>query len=275
VIFLNTTYLDNCPPVLKDEWRGTAISPPMVVIDDLLCPEKKQEIFESFPSDLWPEWDNISDSLQSKKMSCERIQVFPHSLSVLMHELNSGPALRFLEKLTGVEGLIPDCHLWGGGLHLMQPGGYLWPHTDFLQGESPNLMRVINLILYLHSEWRSEMGGYFQVWDGASLVRNILPEPGRCVIFKTDAHSIHGVSRVKGVLPRKSIALFYYTVTEKQRIVLDHTTGWRLSLSPEDSKVSTLRRVAAGALMKASFGLKRSAVALNAKAEEIANSRRS
>ena len=274
MLLLNTACLDNRLPALKDEWRSTATPPPLVVADDLLYPEKRQEIFESFPCELWPEWDEIGDSLQSKKLSCERIQVFPQSLSALIHELNSSPTLRFLEEVTGIEGLIPDPHMWGGGLHLMRPGGYLWPHTDFLQGKSPNLMRVINLILYLHSEWSAEMGGYFQVWDGDSVLRSILPEPGRCVIFKTDAHSVHGVSKIKGGLPRKAVALFYYIVTQKQSIALDHTTGWRLSLPPKDSKVGALRRMTADALMKASFGLKRVAISLNTKAEEIANYRR-
>lgn len=260
---------------LKQQWQGTdADAQSIVVIDDLLRPPKRREIFDNFPADAWPEWDDVGDSLQYKKLSCERIQVFPPSLSALVHELNSGPLLRFLEGVTGLDGLIPDPHLWGGGLQVIRPGGYLWPHTDFLQGKMPNIMRVINLILYAHSRWEPEMDGRFQVWKGDSLVNRILPEPGRCVIFKTDANSIHGVSQVKGALSRKSVALFYYTVIEKRHPSLDHTTGWRLALPPEGAETGAIRRATAAALMRASFGLKRAAIALNTKAEHIANSRR-
>jgi hypothetical protein len=94
------------------------------------------------------------------------------------------------------------------------------------------------------------------------------------VIFKTDERSIHGVSQVTGSLPRRSIALFYYTVLEKQNDSLDHTTGWRLTHSPEGTTLGTMRRVMAGALMRGSFKLKRAAIALNNKAEEIVNHRR-
>lgn len=258
--------------MLKQQWQGTgADSHSIVVIDGLLSPSKRQEIFNDFPSASWPLWDKIGNPLQAKKLSCEQIQAFPSSLSGLLHELNSGPTLRFLERLTGMDGLMPDPHLWGGGLHLIQPGGYLWPHTDFLQGKTANFMRVINLILYVHPRWEAEMGGDFQIWNGDSLAQSIVPKPGRCVIFKTDVQSIHGVSQVKGPFPRNSVALFYYQVMKGQSISLDYTTGWRFTLAPEGSLIGTMRRMLAAALMRASFGLKRAAIALNEKAENIAN----
>jgi len=275
LIFLNTELLDSRLSELREQWRATTTGlQSAIIIDDLLYQQKRQQIFDGFPNDSWPEWNNVEDSLQSKKLSCERIEVFPSNLGLLVNELHSSPVLRFLESLTGINGLMPDPHLWGGGLHVTQPGGYLWPHTDFLQGQTINLMRVLNLILYVHSQWEAEMGGYFQGWNEATLVQSIIPKPGRCVIFKTDEHSIHGVSQVIGSLPRRSIALFYYAVLEKQNISLDHTTGWRLTLSPEGTSVSTMRRVAASMLMRGSFGLKKAAIVLNNKAEEIVNSRR-
>lgn len=275
LIFLDAERLAVRLPALGEQWHAaptTAHS--LAVADDLLSQSKSREIFDGFPEDSWPEWDDVGDSLQAGKLSCERFAVFPPGVGAFVNELNSGPFLRFLEALTGIDGLVPDPHLWGGGLHLMRPGGYLWPHTDFLQGKIPGMMRVINLIFYAHSRWTPEMGGHFEVWDGETLMHSLPPLPGRCVIFKTDAHSIHGVSRVKGELTRKSIALFYYTVSERQNIALDYTTGWRLGLAPQGSAVGTLRRAAAEVLMRTSFGLKRAAVALNEKAERVANSRR-
>ncbi len=199
--------------------------------------------------------------------------MFPSSLWTLVNELNSGPVLRFLENLTGIKGLLPDPYLWGGGLHLTQPGGYLYPHTDFLQGQVPNLMRVINLIVYLHPEWEPEMGGQFQAWRGNSLIQSIVPTPGRCVIFNTNAESIHGVASVKGDVSRKSVALYYYVITE-QKMALDYTTGWRMILGPEGSEISAVRRFIAAAVMKISFALKNAAILLNVKAENIATSGR-
>lgn len=275
MIYLNIEHLEEKLPAFKEQWQKSLTgSFSSVVIDDLLIPSKKQEIFDNFPSDAWLEWNDVGDSLQYKKLSCERIQVFPSSLSILVNELNSGPVLHFLENLTGIKGLVPDPYLWGGGLHLTQPGGYLNPHTDFLQGQTPNLMRVINLVLYAHPEWTEEMGGQFQTWSGNSLTQNIIPAPGRCVIFNTHSRSVHGVARVKGSVLRKSIALFYYVMTEKQSVFLDHTTGWQLNLIPEDSQISAFKRVISSALMRASFALKNIAAALNKKAEDIVTFRK-
>ena len=47
----------------------------------------------------------------------------------LIHHLNSAPFLEFLETLTGIEGLIPDPYLAGGGLHKIPRGGKLGIHV--------------------------------------------------------------------------------------------------------------------------------------------------
>ena len=43
----------------------------------------------------------------------------------LVRFLNAQPFLDFLEKLTGIGGLIPDPYLIGGGYHETPPGGFL------------------------------------------------------------------------------------------------------------------------------------------------------
>ena len=43
----------------------------------------------------------------------------------MVAELSSGRFLRWLERVVGIEHLLPDPHLQGGGLHLTQAGGWL------------------------------------------------------------------------------------------------------------------------------------------------------
>jgi hypothetical protein len=45
--------------------------------------------------------------------------------------LNSSVFLDFLEKLTGIESVIPDPYFVGGGLHQIERSGYLKLHVDF------------------------------------------------------------------------------------------------------------------------------------------------
>jgi Rps23 Pro-64 3,4-dihydroxylase Tpa1-like proline 4-hydroxylase len=271
-MFVDIESLQNRLPELVQEWH-TSDSHRALVIDRVLVHKKQERLFRTFPESSWAGWTDISDSLQFRKLSCERIEIFPKFLAMLVHELNSGPVVSFLEELTGIRGLLADPHLSGGGLHYMAPGGYLWPHTDFLLNKHGNLKRLINLILFMHPYWRSDMGGNFELWNGNRLVRSIVPKPGRCLIFRTDSHSTHGVSQIMGKVPRVSIALYYYGVIENQ-VLLDHTTGWRLTLPPDGSQVNRSRRLAASLIMNTALRLKQLAIRLNEKAEQLVNTRK-
>lgn len=257
-------------PGLEASWqetgrRGTAF----VVLDDLMLSARRDEIYDAFPDLSWGEWERIGDTLQAMKLSSERIARFPASLAAFVHELNSGPMIRLLEAFTGVAGLLPDPHLWGGGLHVTRPGGYLWPHTDFPQGHDSRLTRIINLIVYVHPCWQEEMGGHFQLWSGETVAYSISPAPGRCVVFRTDGLSVHGVSQVAGELDRRSIALFYYSLGSADPRFADRTTGWQLQLPPPGAAIGASRRRLASTLMRASVALRSASIALNQGAERL------
>jgi hypothetical protein len=271
--FVDIESLQHRLPALRQEWHNPN-SRCVLAVDDVLRPAEVEKLWCAFPEPSWDGWDLINDSLQFRKLSCERIEMFPPVLASLVHELNSSPMVRFLEALIDVQALLPDPQLWGGGLHCMEHGGYLWPHTDFLQGKEANLKRTVNLILFVHPNWTTGMGGNFELWDGHQLLRSVSPKPGRCVIFRTDSRSIHAVSRINGTQPRRSIALFYYSVMMKPDLSVDYMTGWRLGLTPTGSSVPRWKRFAASLLMRGSFGLKRAAIFLNRKAEEVVNSNR-
>lgn len=257
-------------PVLTDQWKDTSLrGTSFVVIDRLVDRDREWKVFEDFPAAEWPEWQRIGDILQSKKLSSEEIEQFPPILATLVHELHSGPMIRILEKLSGVVGLLPDPHLRGGGLHMTEPGGYLWPHTDFLEVKHSRLIRTLNLVYFAHSAWGVEAGGHFQIWRKKEVAVSIPPRPGRCIIFRTDSSSVHGVSQTSTRDNRKSVALFYYTVDERRFGMQDPTTGWRLALQPTGASIGLVRRAVAVSLIHASVALKRLAIASNRQAEHL------
>jgi hypothetical protein len=273
VRFVDLELLRHQLPELMKAWQDPDLHK-VVVVDGVLRPTAKYEVMHCFPDVTWAGWDPISNTLQFGKRSCERIELFPPTLEALLHELNSSPVIKFLEELTQTEGLLPDPHLAGGGLHYMQHGGYLWPHADFLQATNPDLKRMINLVLYVHPTWTGEMGGNFERWEGRELVRRISPAPYSCVIFRTDGGSIHGVSQITGNCPRQSIALFYYSVVRKPDVSLDHTTAWSLDLKPPSAAIDRGKLFWASMLMRGSLCLKRGAKYLNKKAEQLVNAGR-
>ncbi len=138
--------------------------------------------------------------------------------SRLINFLNSGAFVGYLEKLTGIGGLLTDPSYFGGGLHKIQTGGYLEVHTDFNHLQRYNLERRLNLLLYLNKDWKPHYNGNLELWDrtSMSLVTAVAPIFNRCVVFSTTGDSLHGhplpLATPRGT-ERMSIALYYYTNT--------------------------------------------------------------
>lgn len=201
---------------------------PHAVIDDLLL--ISPDLLARFPTSEWAGWRPLGDSYQHQKFVCDDIDLIPAPFSSLIDQLSRPRFLRLLEKLTGIEGLLPDPYLTGGGLHLSGPGGILAPHTDFHFYRKADLYRRVNLILYLNDSWTRAEGGCLEMWsdDIGTERQTIVPDWGRTVIFTTDDRSIHGfpVPIADGKW-RRSLALYYYTALEASTFSGDSTTYWR------------------------------------------------
>lgn len=129
---------------------------------------------------------------------------------------NSGPFLHALTSLTGIEGLIADPYLAGGGQHQTGAGGRLKVHSDFNVHPFLNLTRRLNMLVYLNEGWQAEWGGSLELWDKdmTTAVVKIPPTLGKVAIFSTTDESFHGlpdpINPPDGVF-RRSIAFYYFT----------------------------------------------------------------
>ncbi len=201
----------------------TAAEPfPHAVIDDFLPEAMARRVLAAFPppqAELWLDWQKRDKVHQPKKQGIGGAGRLTHEHRFLQHVLfafNSFPMIQFLEQLTGIEGLIPDPHLSGGGLHQILPGGRLAIHSDFNVHPKMKVWRRLNLLLYLNDGWRPEYGGDLELWDESMsrCVKSVAPVFNRCVVFNTDRRSFHGhpepMTCPEGVT-RKSLALYYYS----------------------------------------------------------------
>jgi hypothetical protein len=202
---------------------------PHVVLDDVLAVEA-DELETEFPSADWPGWTRYRDEYQRGKLMCSDVAAMPPLLRSLTQELCAPAFLQFLEAVTGVESLIPDPYLEGGGLHAGGPGATLAPHTDFNVYPRLGLYRQLNVLLYLNRGWRTEDGGALELFAGDydTPARSLDPVFGRMVIFRTDDRSPHGFTRpVADGCFRRSLALYYYTATENNAFAGDTNTYWK------------------------------------------------
>ena len=189
---------------------------PHVYFDNFLPRLVAEAALRDFPAPKEVAWHNSQDVNQRKKLTFDLVEKLPASIRDVLYFLNSRPMLQFLEKLTGIAGVLPDPYYAGGGLHQIRPGGLLEVHADFSYHNGIRLDRRINVLIYLNPDWKEEYGGHFELWDRnvTRPEKKILPVFNRCAIFSTTSVSFHGHPEPLACPPnrnRKSIATYYYS----------------------------------------------------------------
>ena len=234
---------------VKNHERYLAADPfPHIMIDNFIRPQMLEEVLAEIEQRAEPDGHVMDDRFQ-KKWACNSTRLMGPKTRSLIQFLNGQEITGFLEELTGIQGLIPDPQLAGGGLHELRDGGFLNVHADFNYHKALKLDRRINLLLYLNKDWEEENGGELQLWDRPmeNCVAKYLPIFNRCVIFSTTDKSFHGnpnpVKLPDNRQARRSIAFYYYTNGRPVGEVSDpHETIFKYE-SGQESAADRARRV--------------------------------
>lgn len=187
---------------------------PHAVIDDLWEIDIIKDIEKEFG--VFEKWDGTKNFYGSQfKKYCGSYDNLPIKTKKIIEYCNSPTFIKKLETLTGINNLISDFTLKGGGMHSTGSGGFLEMHADFNYHNDLKLYRRLNVLIYLNSNWNKEFAGDLILTDKKNSSKvHIEPIINRTVIFTTDENSIHGHPE-KMKLPenkrRNSIALYYYT----------------------------------------------------------------
>lgn len=189
---------------------------PHTVIDDFFPTEVLDRVLAEFPSGQEESWIRFESDNERKLASTDETPMGDATRQVLA-EFNSSAFVDFLEELTGIDGLVPDPHFEGGGMHQIVRGGHLNVHVDFNRHPRTGLDRRLNALIYLNREWKDEYGGALELWstDGRRCERRIPPLFNRLVVFSTTESSYHGHPAPLNCPPdmtRKSLALYYYSL---------------------------------------------------------------
>jgi len=188
---------------------------PHVVLDDFLPASSVDQLISEFPGPEEIDWQRFENP-REKKLASKSFEDLGPFTRMQLAELNGASFLVFLERLTGIGGLMPDPYFWGGGLHQLPVGGMLEVHADFNWHDHLRLHRRLNVLIYLNPDWPDSYGGHLELWsrDMSRCEQRVLPIANRCVIFTTTDQSYHG-NPEPVTCPqdrtRKSIALYYYT----------------------------------------------------------------
>jgi Rps23 Pro-64 3,4-dihydroxylase Tpa1-like proline 4-hydroxylase len=190
---------------------------PYIALDNLFSPALLDQAIAELPGATanWTTYDTKNEA----KQVCSDATVFGPAAEIVTHALNSAPFVDFLEKLTGIDGLIPDPHLRAAGYMKVRPGGFLGLHYDFATQKELKLDRRINALLYLNRDWRSEWGGQLELHSNDALdapahqEKMVEPIFNRLLIFNTP-NALHGHRRAIQCPPgraRLCLSWYYYT----------------------------------------------------------------
>ena len=219
-----------------------------IVIDDFINEEIANVLYENFPSIndcSWWEYNNVFE----KKYAMNNLTKLNSVFQNVFNELLSYQFTSFLSSVTGIENILSDPSLFGGGLHQIVRGGKLDIHSDFPVHRITGWKRQINLIYYCNKDWKKEYGGDLELWDDnmKNCLETIQPSFNRAVIFYTGgSHNNHGHPKPLTCPPdnsRKSLASYYYTFEKSLIDPINKSTLYKRRPKDPYSKEKELLRI--------------------------------
>lgn len=189
-----------------------------LVVDDLFAPAALRTVADEFEHMHPSSWRTFENALQSKRATLENVNL-PASAQDYFNFLYSGPFLRFLSRVTGVENLIPDPSLLGGGMHEVPAGGCFEVHVDFGAHPRTGLTNRLAVITYLNEDWSAEDGGELELWmlKPPRCGAVVAPRFARTVILEQSARAAHGhPNPVREGRKRRSVIAYFYTASVRK-----------------------------------------------------------
>ena len=215
-----------------------AVPFPNAVADKLFDERLIERILREYPernAEIWQRYDDsdIQIKVRTKWASDSDI---PDDIREVVRTLNGGRFLRALSELTGIDNLIADPYLTGGGLSSVFRGGMLDIHCDGNWHDAMAVHRRLNVILYLNPGWQESWGGGLEFWDRKleGCRKKIMPLNNRMVVFVTNDYTFHGHPAPLNCPEhesRRSLILYYYTsrprTADEVAVTDPHRALWR------------------------------------------------
>lgn len=201
---------------------------PNIVIDNFLEQADAERLLTEHEAigngDGWGAYVHYNE----RKSGLTKFERMGHHTRDVITALSGPEFLNWLQEVSGIDELMADPDLDGGGLHKIERNGYLNVHVDFLAHTTrPTWSRQLNLLLYLNKDWNPAWNGALELWDAdmTECVKSVEPVFNRCVIFNTRKKSFHGHPTplcCPEDRARRSLALYYFR-DENEALSLEPT----------------------------------------------------
>ncbi len=197
---------------LEDQFRTSKDSIGSFFIDDLLPEDIAKRIYQTFPST-----DNtnvvLHKNIREFKYVAYQMNKFDSLLEDVIYAFQDKKIVNLIGEICGKQDILPDEHLYAGGVSLMKKGHYLHPHLDNSHDKDRNRWRVFNLLYYVTPDWHIDYGGNLELWPKGITDNPITVESkfNRLVLMVTHQNSWHSVSKVEVDKVRCCVSNYYFS----------------------------------------------------------------
>jgi Rps23 Pro-64 3,4-dihydroxylase Tpa1-like proline 4-hydroxylase len=209
---------------LRDEFYEHTVQ--SCIIDNLLPENEALEIFRAFPD---KNTMMLKKSLRENKYVAAQMNKYPQILEEIIYAFQDPGVLKVVEEITGIPSMVPDEHLYAGGISLMAKDNFLNPHLDNSHDKNREMYRVLNLLYYVTPDWDQEFGGNLELWDNGPKEpqRIITAKFNRLALMATHEKSWHSVSQVVVDRSRCCVSNYYFSSKPLEDHEYFHVTSFR------------------------------------------------
>ncbi|WP_031495122.1 2OG-Fe(II) oxygenase [Bryobacter aggregatus] len=196
------------------------------IVDDLLPAELTTAILSAFPP---VEKMVLKHHLGELKYVGVQMNHYAPLLEETIYAFQDPRVVQCVGEICGLDDLIPDEHLYAGGISAMEKGHYLNPHLDNSHDFERKRYRALNLLYYASPGWCLENGGNLELWDSGpkGKPRTIESRCNRLAVMQTDKTSWHSVSEVLAAGTRRCISNYFFTINPVDGQKDYHVTSFR------------------------------------------------
>ena len=196
------------------------------VVDDLLDPAIALSIYEAFPP---KESMRVKKSLREYKYIAAQMNQYHPLLEEIVFAFQDPRVVSLISEIVKCSTLLPDEHLYAGGISLMGQGNFLNPHLDNSHDKDKQNYRAFNLLYYVTPDWQEEFGGNLELWDDGPTgkQRTIVSRFNRLAVMVTHRDSWHSVSPIRVDQTRCCVSNYYFSSTPMEEEPYAHVTSFR------------------------------------------------
>lgn len=209
---------------MRDEFRQFTVH--STYIDNLLPEEEVRQINAAFPDKSTM---MLKKSLREHKYVAAQMNKYHPLLEEIIYAFQEPNVVKVVEEITGIQNMVPDTHLYAGGISLMAKDNFLNPHLDNSHDKDRARYRVLNLLFYVTPEWTHENGGNLELWDEGpkGSPREITSSFNRLALMATHQKSWHSVSQVMVDRSRCCVSNYYFSEKPLEDHEYFHVTSFR------------------------------------------------